>query len=50
MIKNEEKMEFKKEYTTPQMEVMTLDVQGALLEGSPTPGGGDVCLGECPEE
>lgn len=37
MIKNEEQMESKKEYTTPQMEVMTLDVQGALLDGSAPP-------------
>lgn len=49
MIKNEEQMEFKKEYTTPQMEVMTLDVQGALLDES-APESIDFCVGECPGE
>ncbi len=40
----------KKEYATPQMEVLDCAVQGSLLDGS-TPGGGDVwnCTGspEC---
>ena len=41
-----EKLNTKKEYTAPQMEVMDCTVQGTLLDGS-TPGGGDVCLNEC---
>lgn len=45
MNKNIQKMESKKEYTAPQMEVMALDVQGSLLDGS-TPGGGIICVDE----
>ena len=38
----------KKEYTAPQMEVMDCKVQGFLCDS--TPGGGDVCFGECPND
>ena len=42
----EEKKEMKKNYVAPQMEIMTIDFQGAPLcaSGEETPGGGDVEL------
>lgn len=40
MIKNEEQMESKKEYTTPQMEVMALEVVSFLCSSAPD--GGDL--------
>ena len=38
----------KKEYATPQMEVMDCAVQSFLCDS--TPKEGDVCFGECPED
>ena len=38
MVKIEEQIKCKKEYTVPQMEVLAFEAQGALLENS----GGDV--------
>lgn len=35
MIKNEEQMESKKEYTTPQMEVMSMEVMQFLCDSGP---------------
>ena len=40
MIKNEDKIESKKEYTTPQMEVMALEVVRFLCDSDK----GDVCV------
>lgn len=44
----EEKKEMKKGYVAPQMEILTIDFQGAPLcasgNGEETPGGGDVEL------
>ena len=44
MNKNIQKMESKKEYTAPQMEVLALELQGSLLEDS----GGIVCVDGMP--
>ena len=40
-----EKLNTKKEYTAPQMEVVSCDVQETLLNGSPDPESGDVEIG-----
>ena len=49
MIKCEEKIESRKEYTTPQMEIVDCAVQSFLCQ-STAPGGGDIeCVGSnCP--
>ena len=44
MIENKEKLESRKEYEAPLMEIMDCKVQGFLC-GSGEPAGGDVCLG-----
>lgn len=49
MLVDYEKVESKKEYEVPQMEVMAMDVQGTLLQESAPQGGIIECEGAgCP--
>lgn len=48
MTDNEEKVESRKEYTAPQMEVVDCSVQNFLCDSGPE--SIDFCIGDCPGE